>query len=120
LSTPETAQGLEGPLLEGFVAEEVRRQLTWSQERAELMHYRDRDGREVDLLLESPDGRVAGIEVKSTGVVRERDFSALSFVRGRLGKRFACGIVLHTGRTSARFGKELFALPIASVWRQTG
>jgi predicted AAA+ superfamily ATPase len=117
LSRPETSLGDEGPLLEGFVAEELRRQLSWSHERAELMHYRDRDGREVDLILESPDGRIAAIEVKSSGTVRERDFSALSFLRERLGDRLVSGVVLHTGPAGLTFGRGLAALPIAALWR---
>ncbi|CKO80385.1 ATPase AAA+ superfamily protein [Mycobacterium tuberculosis] len=48
-----------GPLLETFVANEIRKQLTWSTERPSLWHFRDRGGAEVDLVLEHPDGRAA-------------------------------------------------------------
>lgn len=43
-----------GPLLETFVANEIRKQLTWSTERPSLWHFRDRGGAEVDLVLEHP------------------------------------------------------------------
>ena len=36
-------------------------------------HFRDRDGIEVDLVLESGDGRVVGVEVKAGATVRAED-----------------------------------------------
>lgn len=61
LARPTAAHS--GQLLESFVAGELARQLTWSDQEAALYHWRDRSGVEVDLLLETPDGRVAGVEV---------------------------------------------------------
>ena len=43
------------------MASEVRKQLGWSAVDADLFHFRDRSGIEVDLVLETRDGRVAGI-----------------------------------------------------------
>ena len=40
-----------GQLLEGFVAMELRKQLSWSNHPVTLSHFRDRDGAEVDLVL---------------------------------------------------------------------
>jgi uncharacterized protein len=105
-----------GHLLEGFVAGELRRQLTWSDQDARLFHYRDRQGAEVDLLLETDDGRVAGIEVKATSTVTARDTKWLAQLRDRLGDRFVAGVVLHTGTTSAPFGPRLTAAPIDALW----
>ncbi len=45
-----------GPLLEGFVLMELSRQLTWSDQRAELYHYRTKDKVEVDAVLENRQG----------------------------------------------------------------
>src|SRR5699024_933770 len=45
---------MAGPLLECFVAGELRRQLGWAQQRASLFHYRDSRGVEVDFVLETP------------------------------------------------------------------
>lgn len=50
---------LFGSLLEGFVLMELARQLTWSDQRVELYHYRTRDQLEVDAVLENPPGEVA-------------------------------------------------------------
>ena len=105
-----------GHLLEGFVASEVRRQLTWSDQDARLFHYRDHDGAEVDLVLETDDGRIAGIEVKATSTVGTRDARWLGQLRDRLGPRFVAGIVLHTGSTAAPFGPRITAAPIDILW----
>src|SRR5262249_24548462 len=61
LSKPEQAQGGEGPLLEGFVLGEVERQAAWSEVQPRVLHFRDRNGVEVDLVLEADDGSVVGI-----------------------------------------------------------
>src|SRR2546421_412694 len=50
-----------GGLLETFVLGELARQLTWSQTMTRLHHYRDRDGYEIDAVLEDNIGRVSGI-----------------------------------------------------------
>jgi predicted AAA+ superfamily ATPase len=105
-----------GHLLEGFVASELRRQLTWSDSEARLFHYRDRHGAEVDLVLETDDGRVAAIEVKASSTVTARDTKWLTQLRDRLGKRFVAGVVLHTGTTTAPFGPQVTAAPIDTLW----
>lgn len=105
-----------GQLLEGFVASEIRRQLTWSNQTARLFHYRDHAGAEVDLVLETDDGRVAGIEVKATSTVRARDARWLNQLRDRLGDRFVGGVILHTGSTSAPFGQRVTATPLDALW----
>lgn len=105
-----------GRLLEGFVAAELRRQLTWSAEDAHLSHYRDRAGAEIDLILETGDGRVAGIEVKASSSVGARDIKWLTQLRDRLGSRFVAGVVLHTGPTAAPFGPRITAVPMDVLW----
>jgi predicted AAA+ superfamily ATPase len=54
-----------GQLLEGFVASEIRRQLTWSNQDARLFHYRDRDGAEIDI-----GARAAALIPSSLGLFR--------------------------------------------------
>lgn len=105
-----------GPLLETFVANEIRRQLAWSDTRATLHHFRDRDGAEVDLLLEHPDGRVVGIEVKATSTPRSDDLRGLRYLADRLGDRFQFGALLSAAPEATPFGPKLAALPISALW----
>jgi hypothetical protein len=64
LARPESPLG---GLLEGFVAMELARQLEWSSTRAELFHYRTRDGVEVDLVLEEI-REVVAMDVKASSI----------------------------------------------------
>ncbi len=106
-----------GALLENFVATEVLRLATWSQSGISVHHFRDRDGAEVDLVVEAPDGRIVGIEVKATSSVRADDFRGLRFLAERLGDRFAYGVVLSTTPEATPFGPKMAALPVDVLWR---
>jgi uncharacterized protein len=108
--------GAFGPLLEGFVLMELARQLTWSQTRAELFHYRTKDMIEVDAVLENRPGQVVGIEVKAASTVGSDDFRGLRQLASRVGDDFVSGIVLYTGQQTLPFGPKLRAMPVASLW----
>ncbi len=105
-----------GPMLETFVAMELLRQATWSRTRVQLLHYRDKDQREIDIVLERGDGTVVGVEVKSRATVREADFRPLARLRDQLGERFASGIVINTGPDTLPFGDRLWAVPLQGLW----
>ncbi|CAN5530065.1 ATP-binding protein [soil metagenome] len=112
----DPAHPLTGPLLETFVAGEVARQLTWSETRAELFHWRVRSGPEVDLVLEAADGRVVGIEVKAAASVHERDLRWLAQLRDDLGDRFVQGVVLACTDQVVPFGDRLTVVPVSALW----
>jgi predicted AAA+ superfamily ATPase len=112
---PPTA-GAAGPVLETFVAMEVRRQLTWSDQAASIYHFRTKDGVEVDVVLETPDGRVVGLEVKAAATVSARDFSGLRKMRELCGANFVAGGLLYCGAQTLSFGDRLWAIPVASLW----
>ncbi|NNH70042.1 ATP-binding protein [Nocardia uniformis] len=109
--------GAAGTVLENFVLMELARQLTWSDERATLWHYRTKDKVEVDAVLEAADGRVIGIEVKSAATLHKPDFAGLRHLQERLGDRFVAGYILYSGQHSLSFGDRLRALPIETLWR---
>lgn len=108
-----------GGLLEGFVISEIARQLSWSDEVAEMYHYRTKDKVEVDLVLENRRGEVVAIEVKASATVRGDDFAGLRHLEARLGDDLIVGIVLYTGQQTYSFGPKLRAMPIAALW-ETG
>jgi uncharacterized protein len=105
-----------GPLLESFVLMELVKQTTWSNELVRLSHYRDDKDREVDIIVQAQDGRIAGVEVKAAIHVDERDFRHLAYLRDRLGDRFTNGIVFHCGTEPLRWGDRLVSLPISALW----
>ena len=85
------------PLLEGVAVEELLRQRATSEVDYRLGHLRERNGLEVDLLVELPDDTVYGIEVRTAAGFRPHQFRALEALAVRAGSRFRGGIVLNTG-----------------------
>ncbi len=106
-----------GPLLESFVVGELEKLAAASSARVKLYHYRTLGQREVDIVLESSDGRVIGIEVKAATHVDARDFAGLRALADDAGERFAYGIVLHASDSLVSFGKTFQAAPISLLWR---
>lgn len=112
-------RGTLGQLLETFVLQELRRQASWHEDEIRFHHYRDRDGTEVDLVMERGAGQVAAIEVKASATVTASDFRGLRKLKDGLGKRFIAGIVLYDGEMTAGFGDGLYAVPIRALWETT-
>jgi predicted AAA+ superfamily ATPase len=105
-----------GPLLETFVVQELRKQLTWSKTPATAYHYRSAAGREVDLVLELPGGQVSGIEIKAAAKVGSTDFAGLHSLAEDAGKKFVHGVLLYLGDQALPFGDKLTAVPINELW----
>lgn len=105
-----------GPLLENFVLGELGRQLSYSDEPVRLYHYRDRDGYEVDALLERASGELLAIEVKAAETVRRDDFRGIERLARRVGDSLIAGLVLYTGPNALSFGDRRRALPISALW----
>jgi predicted AAA+ superfamily ATPase len=107
---------LLGQLLETFVFQELRRQASWHKDPLAFYHFRDKDGSEVDIVMERGARALAGVEVKASATVTAADFRGLRKLREAAGKRFAGGVVLYDGETSASFGDGLHAVPLRSLW----
>lgn len=108
-----------GHLLESFVVGELLAQASWSEELTTAGHWRTRDSIEVDLVLETYDGRTVAFEVKAASRVSGSDYSGLRRLRERLGESFVAGAVLHTGARSYTMEDRLLALPIDRLWTKT-
>ena len=108
---------LYGHVVENFVATELLKLLSFTDLRANLMHFRTSDGKEVDFVLERPNGSLAGIEVKTASRVEMGDFKGLKVLQKETGADFICGIVLYTGRDVVPFGEKLYAVPISALWQ---
>ncbi len=112
-------RNMYGQLLETFVYQELRRQASWRSAHIEFYHYRDKDGAEVDVVLETGNDQVAGIEVKSGATVTSSDFLGLRKLRTSVGKSFTSGVVLYDGESVVGFGDGLYAIPIQLLWDKT-
>jgi predicted AAA+ superfamily ATPase len=105
-----------GALLETFVLQEVRKQLSWSTEAATAYHFRSAAGQEVDIVLETPRGAIAGIEVKAAASINKGAFAGLESLAATAGKRFVHGAVIYLGEQVLRFSERLTAIPIQALW----
>lgn len=108
--------GIKGKVLETFVAMELTRQISWLDDRPQLHHFRDRDQREVDIVIEHRDGSVTAVEVKAAATVRAPDLRGLIHLRDKLGDRFKAGALLYTGGRTVPFGDRLAAVPLIGLW----
>lgn len=107
---------LLGPLLETFVLAEILKLASWSQDRYEFSHFRDKERNEVDIVIEDRRGRVVGIEVKASATVSPRDFAGLRRLSDACGDRFVLGLVLHDHEQVVPFGERLLAAPVSALW----
>nr|WP_310780917.1 ATP-binding protein [Candidatus Palauibacter scopulicola] len=105
-----------GPLLETFVFGELLKLTGWVDDPYRFSHFRDKQGNEVDVVLEDGLGRVVGIEVKASATVSRRDFAGLERLKAACGDRFALGLVLHDHDRTTPFGRRLAAAPISTLW----
>jgi hypothetical protein len=109
-------RGALGQLLETFVYQELRRQASGHEEEIRFHHFRDKDGYEVDIVLERGGRHLAGLEVKAGATVTSGDFRGLRRFASASGRRFSAGVLLYDGDTAAGFGEHLYAVPIRALW----
>lgn len=110
------AAPLLGMQFEAFVASELTKQRGWSEEEYELFHFRDRNGLEVDIVVEFSDGMVFLIEVKASETYRAEHTRGIRALAERLGDRFIGGAVLGVGAEPHLLADRIWGLPISTLW----
>jgi predicted AAA+ superfamily ATPase len=105
-----------GHLVETFAVGEILKQVSWSDEVITPSHFRTQPGDEVDLVLETWDGRIAGFEIKAGSRVKDPDLNGLRLLRDRLGDRFVGGFVLNLGELAYRKEDRISILPLCRLW----
>ena len=109
-------RSLLGQLVETFVYQELRRQASWQPDPVTFFHFRDKDGVEVDIVLERGTQALAGVEIKAGATVTAADFQALRKLKKAAGRRFTGGVVLYDGEACVRFDEGLYAVPLRLLW----
>ena len=106
-----------GKLIETFAFNEIAAQVDAGEGRYELFHYRDREKREIDFLIEREDNALLGIEIKAGSAVEKKNFNHIRwFQKNLIKKQKFIGIVLYTGEFPASFGDNLWAVPFGLLW----
>lgn len=109
--------GIFGHVLENYVATELTKLLTFSETKAQLLHFRTSDGKEVDFVLERPDGSLFAIEIKKTESINIHDFKGIQTLAELTQKEFIGGVVLYSGKEAVPFGENLWAVPFHVLWQ---
>ena len=108
---------LLGRTIDTFVTSQMRPEVTLLSRRSGRFHVRTKNGREeIDILIETPDGRIIALEVKATAGPSRADARHLAWLRDSIGDRFVAGAVLHTGPDVFSLGDRILAVPICAFW----
>ena len=106
-----------GKLIETFAFNELMAQIDYSYGEFNISHYRDRQKREIDFIIENRAGELVGIEIKSGSNVGTKDFKHLKWFKENIAKdRPFKGVILYTGEHIAPFGKDMMLVPFGSLW----
>jgi hypothetical protein len=105
-----------GHVVETFAVNEIIKQAGWSASEVTFSHLRTAQQQEVDLVVESRGGNVAGVEVKTSTTVKDTDFSGLRLMRDKLGEDFTAGVLLNFGQRSYQYEDRLYVVAMERLW----
>ncbi len=106
---------LLGRMIDTYVTAQVRAEIAASDLLPSLFHLRDRDGHEVDLLLDYGRRGLIGIEIKASASPTRADAAHLRWLQQQVPD-FRAGLVLHTGTRIYQLHDGIAAVPIAALW----
>ena len=114
-SSPETleAGAMAGAMLETWAVAEVIKSYWHAGRRAPIYYYRDKDKKEVDLLIVR-DGMIHPVEIKKTTAPTKRDIRNFG-VLDRLGLPQGPGCVLCLAATAMPITEAVWAVPVSDV-----
>ncbi len=110
-----------GRVLEAWVCQELRKQITWSRTQPTLHYYRTAGNREVDFVLQRRNRQIVGVEVKATVKLTSDDYKGMYDLAETVGpKRFRAGVLLYRGSTVVPFGDRMWAMPVSTLMSNGG
>jgi predicted AAA+ superfamily ATPase len=114
-SSYETAMNgaMSGALLENYVVSEVIKSYQNAGREAFIYYYRDKDTKEIDLILEG-DGQLFPIEIKKTAAPDKRIINIFSVIDKTPLKRGAGAVVCMAEKLSA-FDSSNFIIPVSLI-----
>lgn len=114
-SSAETAMNgaMNGALLENYVVSEIQKSYQNMGKEAFLYYYRDKDAKEIDLLMEG-DGQLYPIEIKKTATPEKKLINAFSVIEKSPLQR-GTGAVLCMAEKLSAFNQENLIVPISLI-----
>jgi predicted AAA+ superfamily ATPase len=107
------------PVLENFVALELQKQAGYGQVKPWVLHLRTIRHLGVDFVLESRQGELVGIQVKTGSTLVDSDADSLRFLRDIAGSNFVRGLVLYPGSEVVPMDTGITGVPIGALWGST-
>jgi len=106
-----------GHVFENFIATEIMKAAK-SAGTFSVSHFNpvQNQGKEVDFVIESPDGKIIGIEVKLDGTINEKDWANMNVLRETVGSRFLKGVIIYTGTELLPVSRNIWAVPVNYLW----
>jgi hypothetical protein len=102
-----------GALFETYVYTELLKCLRLQRDEWRLFHWRDRKGKEIDVVAENGN-LVVGFEMKASSTISADDFKNFAaFKNGPAAKWDFIGLVIYMGDQVLVFGDRLFAIPVS-------
>lgn len=112
-------QGNAGYLVETWVASELLKLMSISDQRLKLYFWRTQAGQEVDFLIERS-GRLVAIEVKWSHRIHESDITHLKSCGEDLKDKLHFSVILYSGTEIVPFGPKIVALPLPAFFGAVG
>ena len=114
-TTSETleAGAMSGAILETWILVELLKSYWHNGQRAPFYFYRDKDGKEIDLLIVR-DGRIHPVEFKKTASPGQKDIRHFNVLK-RLGPPVEQGGIICLVDQSLPLGADVHTIPVASL-----
>ena len=112
---------LYGRVIETFALNQIRAELEALSMPDALSHLRTHQGaHEIDAIVETDDGGIIAIEIKSANRHRPADIQHIEWLSRRIGDRLKLGLVLTTGAYISNIRSDvtdrIWAAPISVLW----
>ena len=114
-TSPETleAGSMSGAILETWVIAEILKSYWHRAQQAYFYFFRDRDGKEVDLLIEQ-DNTLHPVEIKKTASPRRSASHGFPSLK-RLGRNIGPGAIVCLRESSVAIGRNVTAIPASYI-----
>lgn len=99
-----------------WVAMELHKQSTWSNEPYEVSHFRSARQWSVPIVLAHRDGRIIGMDFIDRPLPEPSDFEGLEFLESVAEQSFHHGYILQTGSDIQKFTKRLTGIPVTMLF----
>ena len=112
-SSAETTMNgaMNGALLENYVVSEIQKSYQNVGKEAYLYYYRDKDAKEIDLLMEG-DGQLYPIEIKKTATPEKKMMTNFSVIEKSPLKR-GTGAIICTAEKLGAFDRDNLIVPVS-------